>query len=104
MKKALRPSASSRPVNRPIIEATKPVSKPSSRTDRRTCLREAPSVRNVASSRTRCARFIDSVLKMTKPPTSRAMKPNAKRRYWMILIPDSVSLESAFACSWPVRT
>ena len=62
---AFRPLAISKPSSRPTIAATSPVTKPSSSTERNTCLRDAPSVRSVASSRTRCATVMDSVLKMT---------------------------------------
>ena len=41
--------------------------------------RDAPSVRSVASSRVRWAMVIERVLKITKPPTNRAMPPNASR-------------------------
>ena len=50
---AFSPLAISRPKNRPTIAANSPVTKPSSSTERNTCLRDAPSVRRVASSRTR---------------------------------------------------
>ena len=66
LKNAFRPFASRKPQNSPMIAATRPVMKPSSSTERLTCLRDAPRVRSVASSRTRCATVIDSVLKMTE--------------------------------------
>ena len=59
----------------PITEATRPMTRPSSRTERMTCLREAPSVRSVANSRVRWATVIDRVLKITNAPTSSAMAP-----------------------------
>ncbi len=48
-------------------------------------------MRSVANSRTRWATVIDSVLKMTKAPTKRAMKPNASRKYWMMFVNSSMS-------------
>ena len=78
--------------------------KPSSSTERLTCLRDAPSVRRVASSRTRCATVIESVLKMTNEPTISEIAANASRKYLMIASPSFVSLESAAPCSAPVRT
>ena len=62
-----------------MTEATRPMTRPSSRTERRTCLREAPRVRSVANSRVRWATVIDSVLKITNAPTNRAMKPKPSR-------------------------
>ena len=61
-KTALRPLASATPPNRPSTEASTPRAKPSSRTERMICLRDAPSVRRVANSRTRCASVMESVL------------------------------------------
>ena len=78
--------------------------KPSSITERLTCLRDAPRVRSVASSRTRCATVIDSVLKMTNEPTISEIAANASRKYLMMASPSFVSLESAAPCSAPVRT
>jgi hypothetical protein len=37
-------------------------------------------VRSVASSRVRCATVIESVLKMTKAPTKRAIAPKVSRK------------------------
>ena len=53
---------------------------PSSVTDVSSCLREAPIVRRVANSRMRCARVIESVLKMTNAPTKSAIAPNGSRK------------------------
>ena len=47
------PFAIPNPSTSPIIDASRPIARPSSLTDRRTCLREAPSVRSVANSRVR---------------------------------------------------
>ena len=104
LKKAFRPLASRKPQNSPTIAATRPVMKPSSNTERLTCLRDAPSVRSVASSRTRCATVIDSVLKITNDPTTSEIAAKASRKYLMIASPSFVSLESAAPCSAPVRT
>ena len=49
-------------------------------TEKRTCRRDAPSVRSVASSRVRCAIVIERELKMTKAPTKSAITPNASRK------------------------
>jgi hypothetical protein len=47
------PLAIPSPSASPITEATRPMTRPSSLTERMTCLREAPSVRSVANSRVR---------------------------------------------------
>jgi hypothetical protein len=60
-----------------------------------TCLREAPSVRSVASSRTRWATVIDSVLKMTNAPTSSAIPAKPSRIFWKIPVISWVSFASA---------
>jgi len=60
--RAERPLARNQPPIRPSTEAMTPMARPSSSTERRTCLRDAPSVRSVASSRIRWATVIDSVL------------------------------------------
>ena len=39
-----------------------------------------------ANSRVRCATVIENVLKMTKPPTKSAMKPNVRRKYLKIVV------------------
>ena len=79
-KRADRPFASRMPSATPTTEATKPMTRPSSTTERSTCRRDAPSVRRVASSRVRCAIVIERVLKITKAPTKRAIPPNASRK------------------------
>ena len=84
------------------MAATSPVTKPSSSTERNTCLRDAPSVRSVASSRTRCATVIESVLKMTNEPTIRAIAANASRKYWKNASPSLASLAAALPASSPV--
>ena len=58
----------------------------SSATEPSSCRREAPIVRSVANSRMRCATVIDSVLKMTKAPTKRAIAANESRKYRMIFV------------------
>ena len=73
------PFAIPRPSTSPITEATRPITRPSSRTERMTCLREAPSVRSVANSRVRWATVIDRVLKITNAPTNSAMPPKPSR-------------------------
>ena len=76
----LRPTARPRPLKRPTIEATSPITSASRITETRTCRREAPIVRSVANSRVRCATVIDSVLKMTKAPTKSATPANESRK------------------------
>jgi hypothetical protein len=76
--------------------------KPSKSTARITCLRDAPSVRSVANSRTRCASVIDSVLKITNEPTISAIAAKASRKYWMNLKASFVSFASASLFSAPV--
>ncbi len=51
--RATSPLAMPTPVTMPIADAPRPIIRPSSRTERMTCLREAPSVRSVANSRVR---------------------------------------------------
>ena len=91
--------ASSRPRNRPMIDASVPITNASTRTERRTWRRVAPSVRSVASSRVRCAIVIDRVLAITKLPTNRAIPPNASRKSWKMLRNPLVSLVACWACA-----
>ncbi len=79
-KRASSPFASARPRNRPTTEAMKPMTNASSRTDRSTCRREAPSVRSVANSRVRWATVIERVLKITNDPTKSAIPAKARRK------------------------
>ena len=74
------PLAMPNPSNSPIAEASRPITRPSSFTERRTCLREAPSVRRVANSRVRWATVIESVLKITNAPTNSAIAPKPSRK------------------------
>ncbi len=67
-------------------------------TERNTCIREAPSVRSVASSRVRWAIVIDSEFAITNAPTNSAMKPKASRKSWRKLSASFVSLVSLAAC------
>ena len=83
----------------PITEATRPITKPSRRTERMTCLREAPSVRSVANSRVRWATVIDRVLKITKPPTSSAMPAKPSSTLRIIAMPSLRSFASSLACA-----
>ena len=76
----MRPIARPRPRKSPTTEAIAPTTTDSRTTDQSTCRREAPSVRRVASSRTRCATVIESVLAMTNAPTKSAMPPKASRK------------------------
>ena len=65
------------PDTRPITEAVTPTIVPSARIEARTCRRDAPRVRRVASSLVRWATVIESVLKMMNEPTSRVIAPKA---------------------------
>ena len=76
----IMPFAIPKPRSSPIVDASSPITRPSSRTERMTCLREAPSVRSVANSRVRWATVIESVLKITNAPTNRAMAPKPSRK------------------------
>ena len=87
-----------KPAPSPITEATRPITRPSSFTERMTCLREAPSVRSVANSRVRWATVIDSVLKITNAPTSSAMPPNPSRNIRIMSSPSLISAASSSAC------
>ena len=69
-----------RPANSPTSDARIPMIRASSTTDQSTWRLEAPSVRSVASSRTRWAMVIDSVFAITKLPTKSAMPPKASRK------------------------
>ena len=82
-----------------MTEPMKPTTTDSSTTDQSTCRREAPSVRRVASSRSRWATVIASVFAITKLPTNSATPPKPSRKYLMKSSPCCVSLESALACS-----
>ena len=74
------PVASARPRKRPMIDASVPITRASTMTENRTCRRDAPSVRSVASSRVRWAIVIESELKMTNAPTNSAITPKASRK------------------------
>ena len=101
---SVRPFANPMPTAMPTAEATTPIAAASRRTERSTCRRDAPSVRSVASSRTRCAIVIDSVLKMTNAPTKSAMPPKASRKPRMKAMKVSIPFLSSAACSSAVRT
>ena len=75
-----RAVASARPRKNPMIDAIVPITSASTMTEKRTCRRDAPSVRSVASSRVRCAIVIESEFKITKAPTKSAITPNASRK------------------------
>ena len=92
------PLAIPSPNSSPITDASSPITRPSSTTERMTCLREAPSVRSVANSRVRWATVIDSVLKMTNAPTSSAMPPKPSRNIRIMPIELSSSAASSLAC------
>ena len=98
------PCANATPSPSPTSEAKMPSSSDSKSTDRSTCLRVAPSVRSVASSRVRCAIVIESEFAITKAPTKSAIPPKASRKSWRKLRLALVSLVSFWAWPWPVRT
>ena len=95
---AFSPLASASPKNSPITDANTPIRNASSNTEVSTCRRVAPSVRNVASSRVRCATVIDSVLAITKLPTNSAMPPNASRNDRKMFRNELVSWVCCAAC------
>ena len=97
--RAFMPFAMPTPSTRPTSEASRPITRPSSTTERRTCLREAPRVRNVANSRVRWATVIDRVLKITNAPTNSAMPPKPSRKIRTKLRPSLVSLAASLASS-----
>ncbi len=98
------PFARKRPRNRPVTEASTPITSDSTITDHSTCLREAPSVRRVANSRIRCAIVIESELAITKAPTKRATPANASRNVCRKLMKLLTSEASSDACAVPLRT
>ena len=99
-----RPLASARPAKRPTSEASVPITSASSITERSTWPRDAPSVRNVANSRVRCAMVIESELAMTKLPTNSATPPKPSKNFWRNETKEFVSLASSCDCAVAVRT
>ncbi len=73
---ATSPSAARIPRPRPISEATRPVRAASPSTERNSCRRLAPTMRNSASSRVRCPTVIENVLKIVNAPTNSEMNAN----------------------------
>ena len=88
----------------PAIEARMPITSASTMIDQSTCLREAPSVRSVASSRVRCAIVIESEFAITNAPTKSAMTAEREQEVWRKLRKPSMSFASSFAWASPVRT
>ena len=72
-----------------------PITSASTRIERSTWRRDAPSVRSVASSRVRCAIVIESEFAITNAPTKSAIPPNASRKSWRKLRKLSVSFASS---------
>ncbi len=66
------------PTSTPTIEDTTPITKASITTEVITWRPLAPSARNSASSRVRCATMIENVLKMMNAPTNRATNANTR--------------------------
>jgi hypothetical protein len=97
--RAFMPFAMPMPRTSPTSEARRPMIRPSSTTERRTCLREAPRVRRVANSRVRWATVIERVLKITNAPTNSAMPPKPSRKIRTKLMPSLVSFAASLASS-----
>ena len=92
------------PARMPRIDAPRPITSDSTITERITCRREAPSVRNSANSRVRCATVTVNVLKIRKLPTSRATPANTSSAVRMKPSASDRSCACFSACSLPVRT
>ncbi len=71
---ASSPSAARTPSPRPTSEEISPTIPASRSTDRKTCLRLAPTIRSKANSLVRWPTMMEKVFTMVKPPTNRAMK------------------------------
>ncbi len=63
----------------PARAATVPTIAASARTERNTCRRPAPSVRNSASSLVRCPIMIENVFQITNAPTNSATPANTRK-------------------------
>ena len=86
----------------PMAEAKRPTTSASPRTERRTCLAEAPIARSMASSRVRWAIRIENVLKMMKAPTNSEMPANTSRAMLKNDRPCLIWSEASWAASAPV--
>ncbi len=73
---ASSPIAASTPRPSPMTDDTSPTMNASRSTERKTCLRLAPTMRSSASSRVRCPTMMENVFTMVNAPTNSAM--NAK--------------------------
>ena len=104
LKSAFRPAATRTPSARPMSEPITPRNSPSPSTERRTCARDAPSVRSRANSRARCVTVIEKVLKMMKAPTKTEMPANASSV--VVRKPNASRLSFCWVVvsCWPVRT
>ena len=80
---AFSPAARPKPRASPTVDPTSPTINASSSTDRVTCAFEAPSARNRASSRVRCATMIEKVFRIRKVPTTSATAANTSRKVVM---------------------
>jgi hypothetical protein len=83
------PHASPTPTTRPARDATAPRIDASSRTQRRSWARLAPTQRSSASSRVRAARTTEKVLRIRNMPAKSATTPAAKKNW---LSPPSVGV------------
>ena len=91
------------PTKKPRIDATNPVTAASTSTDVITWARVAPSARNSASSRVRCATRMLNVLMMRKLPTNSEMNAKTSSGVPMnVLMVDSVLCSAAAAACCPV--
>ena len=99
---ALSAPATRMPRPIPTTEAIRPTASASTSTDTRTCRFLAPSARSSAFSRVRCATVMKNVLKMMKPPTSRAITANTNMKVLKKLRPCSISSWLSFVISAPV--
>ncbi len=76
---AFSPASMPSPAAIPAPEASRPTTSASSSTLRRTCRRDAPTIRSRPNSRVRWATVIDSELKIVNAPTSTATPAKASR-------------------------
>jgi len=96
--------AASTPRPSPTIEATTPKTAASSRTDRKTWRRLAPTMRRSASSRVRWPTVIENVLKIVNPPTKSEMKANTNSAVEKNERPWLIEFDCSWATVWPVTT
>ena len=76
----------------PTTDAAVPTAAASRITERRTCLRVAPTARNNASSRVRCATMMEKVFQMMNDPTKTAIAAKTMRMTLTIWRPSLTTL------------